>query len=642
LLLPVCVAGLQAAMHVHQPVHHLADCILSTSVQYFSAGRTVVFSSFFNDENLTHLGTETILDIENKVSASLNLVGLWPITLFRSTGAVMKHNLYVSNNTNDKHFSYILIVTCKERSWDGACDYVRRMIMDLKTSPAWNSRGKFLLVVCHCVPDGMQNGLKNLLEGLWFFKVFNVVVLYPSTHRTVEIYTRFPYYLPSARCGQFLSVVQLDTWVQIQDKGFFLRNATLYTENIPRDLHGCILRASAIKFHPYIICDENGNIEGGIDVQVLRTVSEKLNTSVEFRIPPGKERKGQQLPNGTWTGLKGDLIYDKADVIIGCFLINSDDHMMFDDTSVYHSDRFTWIVARATPYPRWLSMSRVFTPLSWLLLFVSVLIFGFIMKYLPAFKYSESNTHWSISKSILIAWAAFLEAGVPEMPRGNTLRVLFLSWVIYSLAINTLYQAFFTSYEVDPGLHHQIDTTEELLHTPVVFAFSSPLDPFFTDDMLKRLKPRIRCDPTKCLEYVATVYNATTFIGRVFLGYHREELIKKENRHEVHPFRQDSFQLHAVLMLQKGSPFLLQVNEIIARIVEAGLVDYWKEAIIEERRLKAGILALESLKDSFVKLNVLHLQGAFIFLFIGFAFSFIGFLAEIFFGKMSRNAVKPT
>jgi hypothetical protein len=636
----MCVAEPQAALSIRQPVPYLADCILSISVQYFSVGRTVVFSSSFDDENLTYLGTETIVDVENKVIEELNLVARWPITVFRSTGDVKGNKPNASVNADDKYWSYILVVSCKEGKWEEACDNVRGMVMEMKTSAAWNSRGKFLVVVWHCFADGMQNGLKDLLESLWFFKVFNVVVLCPSARQTVEIYTRFPYNLAPARCGQFSNVVRLDTWVQIQDTGFFLRNTTLYTENIPRDLRGCILKASAIKFHPYVICDENEAVEGGIDVQLLRTVSEKLNASVEFRIPPGKERKGELLANGTWTGLKGDLIYDKADVIIGCLLINSEYHMMFDDTNVYHTDRFTWIVARATPYPRWLSMSRVFTPVSWLLLFVSVLVFGFILKYLPTFNNSASNSDWSFSKCIVTVWAAFLGAGVPEMPRGNTLRALFVSWVVYSLAMNTIYQAFFTSFEVDPGLHHQIDTFEELLDTSVVFAFSSPLDPFFTHDVLERLKPRIRCEPTSCLEHVATVYNATTFIGRVLLGYHRETLMKKEHRHEVHPFGQDSFQLHAVLVLQKGSPFLLLFNDVITRIVEAGLVDYWKEAIIEERRLKAGVLALESLKDSYVELNVLHLQGAFIFLFIGLGFSFIGFMAELFFGKMLRNTTK--
>jgi hypothetical protein len=633
------VADLQAALSIHQPAPYLADCIVNISVHYFNFGRTVVFSSSFNDENLTHLGTETIADVENGVMERLNLVARWPITVFRCTGDVKGYKLHASDNADDKHWSYILVVSCKEGKWEEACDNVRRIVVEMKTSAAWNSRAKFLVVVWHCGADGIENGLKDLLESLWFFKVFNVVILYPSTRRRVEIYTRFPYNLAPARCGQFSNVVQLDTWVQIQDTGFFLRNTTLYTENIPRDLRGCILKASAIKFHPYVICDDNGVVEGGTDVRVLRTVSEKLNASLEFRIPAGDERKGRRLPNGTWTGLKGDLIYDKADVIIGCLLINSDYHMMFDDTNIYLTERFAWTVARATPYPRWLSMSRVFTPESWVLLFVSVIIFGLVMKYLSS-KHSESNSDWSVFKCILTVWAAFLGAGVPEMPRGNTLRVLFVCWVIHSMAINTIYQAFFTGFEVDPGLHHQIDTMQELLDTSAVFAFSSPLDAFFTEDMLERLKPRIRCEPTNCLDYVATVYNATTFISRFMLGYHREALVKKEHRHQVHQFGQDTIQLNAVLLLQKGSPFLLLFNDVITRTVEAGLVEYWKEAIIEERRLKAGVLAIESLKDSYVELNVLHLQGAFIFLFIGFAISSIGFLAELFFGKMLRNTVK--
>lgn len=627
-------------MFVHQPVHYLADCIQSISVSYFSSGRTVVFSSLLNDENLTHLGTESIVDVENKVIECLNVVARWPIIVSRSTEDLKEYNIYTSDNANDKHSSYILVVSCKEGKWGKACDYVRRMVTVMKTSPAWNSRGKFLVVVWHCVADGMQNGLNDILESLWFFKVFNVVILYPSTRRTVEIYSRFPNNLAPARCGQFTNVVQLDIWVQIQDAGFFLRNTTLYTQNMARDLHGCTLKTSAIIFPPYVICDENGTVEGGIDVQVLRTIYERLNASVEYRIPPGEERKGRLLPNGTWTGTKGDLIYDVADVIIGGLLINYDDHMTFDDTNVYHSDKFTWLVARATPYPRWLSMSRVFTPVSWVLLFVCVLIFGFIMKYLSSVEHSESDSDYSISKCILIVWAAFLGSGVPEMPRGNTLRSLFVFWLIYSLAVNTIYQTFFTSYEVDPGLHHQIDTIEELLDASVDFAISPALDTFFTNDMLQRLKPRIRCEPTNCIDYVATVYNATTFIGRVLVGYHLETLMKKENRHEVYAFRQDSFQLHVVLLLQKGSPFLLKFNDVLTRIVEAGLAEYWKDSIIEERRLKAGILALESLEDSYVELNVLHLQGAFIFLFIGFVCSFIGFLFELFFGKIFRNTIK--
>jgi hypothetical protein len=633
-LLPIWLAGLLEAIHIGQPVHLLADCIVRISVQYFNPGGTVVFASSFNEENRKQSVTETTTDIENNVTESLNAIGRWPITIYRPAGNVTGHNSYAWDDADHKPLAYILILSFRKGYWEEAFDFMTQMVMQLKTSPAWNSRGRFLVVVRHCVPKDMHKGLKIVLEYLWLFKVFNVILLYPSTRKTVELYTWFPRHLSSARCGTLLDIVHLDTWVREQDMGLYLSNITLYTDRVPRDLHGCILRASAIKFHPYVICHENGIVKGGIDVQVLRIVSEKLNASLDLRIPPGNERKGQHLPNGTWTGLKAELIYDKADIVIGCFLLNYDDHIEFDDTNIYHTDRFTWIVARATPYPRWLSMGRVFTPSSWLLLLMAVLLMGFIMKYLARSKYFDSYNEWDTVKCILTAWATFLGAGVPEMPRTNMLRVLLMSWIVYSLATNTVFQAFFTSYEVDPGLHHQIDTVEELLQTPIIYAISSVLDCFFTNDTLKRLTPRIRCEPIKCLEHVATVYNTATFIGRVPLGYHREGFLKKANRHEVHSFREDSFQLHAVMMMQKGSHLLLPMNEIITRIVEAGLSDYWVESIIEERRMKAGILELESLKDTYIELNVSHLQGAFIFLFIGIGLSLIAFLAELFFGKL--------
>jgi hypothetical protein len=265
----------------------------------------------------------------------------------------MRYNPYVWDNTNnDRHFSYVLILRCHEEGWKGALDCMGEMIMQLKTSPAWNSRGRFMVVVCYCVSNDVQNELKMILEHLWFLKIFNVIMLYPSTQGTVEIHTWFPFQFPSARCGELLIIVHLDTWVQEQDTGLFQRNLTLFTKSIKRDLQGCTFRASGIKFHPYVICDEHTAVEGSIDVGVLRTVAEKLNASLEFRVLPGKERKGQRLSNGTWTGLKGDLMYDKADIVIGSFLSNFDDHVIFDDTNTYHTDRFTWVVARARPCPR--------------------------------------------------------------------------------------------------------------------------------------------------------------------------------------------------------------------------------------------------------------------------------------------------
>jgi hypothetical protein len=630
----MCVAGALETMVVSQSSRLLSTCIIRLSVQYFRPGGTLVFSSSLAEETGTYLVTETITDIENNVIEGLNAIGRWPITVYRPTRNKMAHNSFAWLNTDDKHRSYILIMSCRRGYWKEAFEFVRQMVKQLKKSPAWNSRGRFLVVVRRCVSNYVRKVLKPVIDYLNLFKIFNVIFLYPATRTTVEIYTWFRRHQPSEPCGTLLDIVHLDTWVWERDEGLLVGNTTLHAARPHPDLHGCILRTSAIKFHPYIICDDDGSVQGGLDVQMLRIVAERLNASVHFRIPEGNDRKGQLLANGSWTGLKAELMYDRADIVIGCFLLNYDDHVVFDITNVYHTDGFTWVVARATPYPRWLSMGRVFTPPSWLLLITSVFLMGIFMKCFGRTRYFDSHEDWDTVKFVLTAWAAFLGVGVPEMPSANTLRVLFLSWMVHSLATNTVFQAFFTSYEVDPGLRHQIDTVEEMLHAPIIYAISPALKCFFADEMLARLNPMILCEPVSCLEQVATVYNTSLFMGRVPLAYNREGFLKKEDRHEVHAFREDSFQLHAVMMMQKGSPLLSRVNGILTRIVQAGLSDYWLRAIIEERRMKAGVLQLESLRDAYVDLNVSHLQGAFIFLSIGIALSLVAFFTEFAFGKL--------
>jgi hypothetical protein len=596
----------------------------------------VVLSSTFNNKNRTYPGTETTVEIEDILIQNLNLVGLWPISVYRPTRDTTRKNPYASDNTDDdKHFGYILILSCDEGDWKGALDSMGATIMQLKTTSAWNSRGRFIVVAYRCFSNDVQNDLKTILEQVWPLKVFNIIILYLSTNQTVEIYTWYPFQIPFARCGKLPNIIHLDTWVRKQDTGFFSRNATLFAKSTQRDLLGCIFRASTFNFAPFVICDENGIVEGGIDVQVLKIIAEKLNTSLHFRVLPGQNRKGELLSNGTWTGLKGELMYDKTDIAIASFLSNYENHVIFDDTNTYHTAPFTWFVAGARPYPRWLSMGRVFTPSAWLLVLAFIFLVGYCMKCFSRCVISESASEWDIAKCILNVWAAFIEVGVPDMPRQNTLRIMFLSWIVYSLAINTIFQAYFTSYEVDPGLQHQIDTTEELLHTPMFYTFPPQLDPFFSNDMLQRLTPRIRCGPRKCLEYVATLYNATTILSRFLVGYHYDELLEEADRHDIHPFHEDAFQVNSVMLVQKGSPFLTRVNEIIRRIVEAGLSDYWKEAILVDRRIKAKRLALESLKDSYVEMNASHLQGAFIFLLIGTGLSFTAFLVEILLEKIS-------
>jgi hypothetical protein len=485
---------------------------------------------------------------------------------------------------------------------------------------------------------------RGILQELWQWQIMNVVVLLPgssinSNMSTVLVYTWFPYQPPSGLCGELMDIVHINSWIFDEEGGRFLQNSSLYPQKVPHDLNGCPIRASTFEFYPFVICNKrlgigtNTSITDGLEIRLMRCIAEGMNMKLILRIPPGDDRGGIQLENGTWTGLRADIACGKAHIIFASLLRKLEDHLIFHDTISYFTDRFTWFVARAKPYPRWLGMARVFDPITWLVGFLVIILASVFMRILLSFQTIKrdelSGNYWRFAVCLSSMWAVFLGEGVPIMPCSLPLRSFFLSMIIYSLAVNTVFQTFFTSYVVNPGLLHQISNVDELVESDLVYAFYYVLDKFFTADFLQKLKPRVQCEPFTCLNYVATQDNYATFCGRALLAYIVDELLKQEGKHEIYAFREDSFQLHSVMLMPRGSHLLDLVNVVMTHIVEAGLPNQFLNSILDARRIEAGILALKDLSDEYSALSLNHMQGSFFFLLIGLALGLIMFLFEL-------------
>jgi hypothetical protein len=173
-----------------------------------------------------------------------------------------------------------------------------------------------------------------------------------------------------------------------------------------------------------------------------------------------------------------------------------------------------------------------------------------------------------------------------------------------------------------------VSNADELVESDLIYAFYYVLDNFLTEDFLKELKPRVYCEPLKCLDYVATYDNYATFCGRALLAYIVDGLVKQEGKHEIYAFRDDLFQLHSFMLLPKGSHLLDRINEVMTHTVEAGLPNQYLKSILDARKIEAGTLALEDLLDEYCALSLKHLQGLFFFLLIGLALSLVLFLFE--------------
>jgi hypothetical protein len=327
----------------------------------------------------------------------------------------------------------------------------------------------------------VETEMAQVFAEFWKHNVVKVVVLLqviqlcdesiPDINETptYEAYTCFPY--SSERCTQVTSGVLLDIWVTNKDNvGRFLHNTSLFPPKIPKYLPGCPIKISTFESEPAVMYpsfSEDGRTviyESGLEINMLQMIQKATNISTVFRHPPSDGTWGILLENGSWTGILRELIEGVSDMAFGalyyrCHISND----VIECTKPYIYDETIWYVPCAHSNPRWISLSRVFKLSLWLsfimgYIIVSVIIWAIVkVSNAVATIENQSSTYTNRTKCFLNVWAIILGVCATEdIPQKGVVRIVFLLWVVYSLAVNTVYQTFLTSYMLDPGQQHQL------------------------------------------------------------------------------------------------------------------------------------------------------------------------------------------
>jgi hypothetical protein len=91
-----------------------------------------------------------------------------------------------------------------------------------------------------------------------------------------------------------------------------------------------------------------------------------------------------------------------------------------------------------------------------------------------------------------------------------------------------------------------------------------------------------------------------------------------------------------MLMLQ-GDPLMRQVTEIIDRVVEADLYDYWISMIMKVIKIVYRETYLLHPLDGYYSFNLYHMQPAFYLLLIGWCLSALCFVVELLYNRVSSK-----
>jgi hypothetical protein len=435
--------------------------------------------------------------------------------------------------------------------------------------------------------------------------------------------------------------------------GNFLRNLFLFPKKLSGNFHGCELRA-VTRLEMFI--EENvtqipGNKlyfprEDSFEVRILNLTTRGMNVTIIY-IPQVENFHTIQDESGNYAGYTARLMNDEADVALGGVTRSTTSAILMDVTKSFLQIIWEWYVPCPVKFPGWKSIFRIFYPTAWLSIFLSAVLAIIVIVFLARFGLKEYESFTRVVDAILDVWALILGVSVSPLPRTVPLRVFFSAWVCYSLAINTVFQAYLTTFLVDPGFEKSITSVDEVFTSGTKYGFSAlGFDRLFNDrtnpKSKKILQNRVDCaDIFTCVLWTAKYRNISSICAADYVDYlfYNSEFSDELKDSQYCGLKETPVLVTELLMtLQKGSPFSDRMNEIIDRIRESGIASYLERFSPEAKSFrKTKSNTGNSLLDEYSALNMSNMQPAFLLLLFGHCLGLISFLFEMLYFRVYSN-----
>ncbi|KAJ9591263.1 hypothetical protein L9F63_002196 [Diploptera punctata] len=493
----------------------LTTCIFRIAHQYFTPGRPLLVSLSSTAKNI------------NNMLQILHSESNWPF-LIKSFGSETVYNDY---DDIAKHFSYIIFVQTLQED-DDVIEIMGEQIEEIELSDCWNPRAKFLIVIAGPLSQEREELAQDVAEELWrTYKIVEVVILIPELGEESEAYgdeeqnevdvdgeqnevddnddnedqgnyedddeQKFTYanddkniiafelyawipYQSSEICAE-VNIFLIDKWIAAE--GNFETLTNLYPSKIPHFFNGCPIVVSPMEAPPiYVMAvnytDENGVVHydyTGYEPALMKAILTLMNFTIVYNHIPMEDAYNTRVQS------LFDLRSGRMDVVMGCIPLHPIVGSMNDYTDVIYGDDVLWLVPCGKPNPRMQQVGKIFSVSLWCAVISVIIVSAIIMWQITKHSVGESPGYKSIPICLVNLWAVTLGVGVTEQPRTARQRTVFLFLVWYSFAINLLFQTYFTSILVDPGISAQIETRDELYSSDLIYEYKGGLDTYISN-----------------------------------------------------------------------------------------------------------------------------------------------------------------
>ena len=278
-----------------------------------------------------------------------------------------------------------------------------------------------------------------------------------------------------------------------------------------------------------------------------------------------------------------------------------------------------------------------------------------LAKYETQLYVRESSNYITLMYCIYNVWAVLTGVSVPQKPISLSLRIFFIAWVWYAVAMTTVYQAYFIGLLVNPGFEKSITTLNDLLKSGIEYGYPVEMDILtFSDPLYKIItKNRKICKSVyKCLQRVIERKDFATIFDNCRAKYFRTELLFHNIHVQVCTLEEDITFFMGSMYMAKGNPLLHRYNKIITRTFEAGLIEKRLNDFMSSPRLddhpiddedtNFSDFATNELNTDYSTISLMHLQVVFYVLLIGQIINTFVFLVEVLYYRVCITAATST
>lgn len=607
----------------------MADCIVSCCLKFFTDEEMITISlspEEVHDDQPSAIVSDRIL------LPRLSNVGKWSLLVTKSS----------SRNSNffKQTGSYIIHIRTK--------DELKSHIENLKKYRSWNPHAK-VMVVSTAVFNNASEVVGGIVETLWSAKVVDgIIMLHDSLDPSqYSVYSWFPY--SAGNCGNdFYKIKNLDNCTF----GQFEQNANLFPNKIPKKLNDCPVRVRVVQWPPYVMPPKEHitgteiyEFDDGLEINLINTVAERANFKIIYSMSNTTQNFGTVKSNGTTTGIFTALREGKTDIALGSLALSEEGGEKFDFTTTYHIESLTWCVPHAKSQPSIEKLTNTLKTETWVVLVVAYLLYSILVWGLSKLEKEGFKVYKRLPNVMQTTLSIILGMAVRTLPKTTIVRMFLFLWIFNCLVMDIYYTTFMISTLTGSSYAGQINTLDQILKNKLKLYLMPNTIQYFNGSnwqMQTILKEWKNCTHIHdCLAKVAFQRDSAVCIPRLYMEYVYNRYVDANKQPLLYYFKESVVSYPITMYMTKGYPLKQRINDLVSRIISAGLITTWEQKVFDYKWKNASLLAEESSEEPENKwLTIHHLEAVLFSLAIGHSFALLVFIAEIIVYKRKKNRIE--